>query len=97
MKLKLALLAFLAATFGFAAENVATNTPPAGTFAEANADEIDLEELDDSADAAKTPQVKKATAEDATSFVDITCDDATLADILRQFRKVTDANIISDE
>ena len=97
MKLKLALLAFLAATFGFAAENVATNTPPAGTLAEANADEIDLEELDDSADAAKTPQVKKATAEDATSFVDITCDDATLADILRQFRKVTDANIISDD
>lgn len=97
MKLKLALLAFLAATFGFAAENVATNTPPAGTLAEANADEIDLEELDDSADAAKTPQVKKATAEDATSFVDITCDNATLADILRQFRKVTDANIISDD
>ena len=97
MKLKLARLAFLAATFGFAAENVATNTPPAGTLAEANADEIDLEELDDSADAAKTPQVKKATAEDATSFVDITCDDATLADILRQFRKVTDANIISDD
>lgn len=97
MKLKLMLLTFLAATFGFAAENVATNTPPAGTFAEANADEIDLEELDDSADAAKTPQVKKATAEDATSFVDITCDNATLADILRQFRKVTDANIISDD
>ena len=97
MKLKLTLLTFLAATFGFAAENVATNTPPAGTFAEANADEIDLEELDDSADAAKTPQVKKATAEDATSFVDITCDNATLADILRQFRKVTDANIISDD
>ena len=97
MKLKLTLLTFLAATFGFAAENVATNTPPAGTLAEANADEIDLEELDDSADAAKTPQVKKATAEDATSFVDITCDNATLADILRQFRKVTDANIISDD
>ena len=97
MKLKLMLLTFLAATFGFAAENVATNTPPAGTLAEANADEIDLEELDDSADAAKTPQVKKATTEDATSFVDITCDNATLADILRQFRKVTDANIISDD
>ena len=97
MKLKLMLLTFLAATFGFAAENVATNTPPAGTLAEANADEIDLEELEDSADAAKTPQVKKATAEDATSFVDITCDNATLADILRQFRKVTDANIISDD
>ena len=97
MKLKLTLLTFLAATFGFAAENVTTNTPPAGTLAEANADEIDLEELDDSADAAKTPQVKKATAEDATSFVDITCDNATLADILRQFRKVTDANIISDD
>ena len=97
MKLKLMLLTFLAATFGFAAENVATNTPPAGTLAEANADEIDLEELDDSADAAKTPQVKKATAEDATSFVDITCDNATLEDVLRQFRKVTDANIISDD
>lgn len=97
MKLKLALLAFLAATFGFAAENVTTNTPPAGTLAEANADEIDLEELDDSADAAKLPQVRKTADEGPATLVDITCDNATLADILRQFRKVTDANIISDD
>ena len=31
------------------------------------------------------------------SLVDIDCDDATLADILRQFRKTTGANIISDD
>ena len=31
----------------------------------------------------------------ATGLVDIDCDDATLADILRQFRKTTGANIIS--
>ncbi len=97
MKLKLALLAFLAATFGFAAENVTTNTPPAGTLAEANADEIDLEELDDSADAAKLPQVRKTADEGPATLVDITCDNATLEDVLRQFRKVTDANIISDD
>ena len=30
-----------------------------------------------------------------TGLVDISCDDATLADILRQFRKTTGANIIS--
>jgi len=29
--------------------------------------------------------------------VDIACDNATLEDVLRQFRKVTDANIISDD
>lgn len=97
MKLKLALLAFLAATFGFAAENVTTNTPPSGTIAEANADEIDLEELDDSADAAKLPQVRKTADEGPATLVDITCDNATLEDVLRQFRKVTDANIISDD
>ena len=97
MKLKLMLLTFLAATFGFAAENVTTNTPPSGTIAEANADEIDLEELDDSADAAKLPQVRKTADEGPATLVDITCDNATLADILRQFRKVTDANIISDD
>ena len=32
---------------------------------------------------------------DETSLVDIVCEDATLSDILRQFRKVTGANIIS--
>ena len=32
-----------------------------------------------------------------TGLVDIDCDDATLADILRQFRKTTGANIISTD
>ena len=84
-------------------------------------DEIDLDKLDDSADAARqAPTVKmtpppsastnaqetasastNATATAAggpavtTGLVDIACDDATLADILRQFRKTTGANIIS--
>ena len=59
-------------------------------------DEIDLEE-DDSAIAAKRPQIKGDISEGTMSLVDIDCDDATLADILRQFRKTTGANIISDD
>ena len=98
MKLKLTLIVLFASTFGILAENTATNTPPATIQADANADEIDLEEMDDSADAAKAPQIKKTVEKnDATTLVDITCDNATLEDILRQFRKVTDANIISDD
>ena len=97
MKLHLAILALLAATPGLFANTTATNPPPAAIQTDANADEIDLEELDDSADAALTPQIKKATGEAAATLVDIACDNATLADILRQFRKVTDANIISDD
>ena len=59
-------------------------------------DEIDLEE-DDSAIAAKRPQIKGEISEGTMSLVDIDCDEATLADILRQFRKTTGANIISDD
>ncbi len=60
-------------------------------------DEIDLEEVDDSAIAAKKPQIKGNIDEGTMSLVDIECDEATLADILRQFRKTTGANIISDD
>ena len=93
----LAVLASLLASASAFAAPAATNATPASIQADANADEIDLEELDDSADAAKLPQVRKATDEATVTLVDITCDNATLADILRQFRKVTDANIISDD
>ena len=60
-------------------------------------DEVDLEE-DDSALAALRPKIKQANegGADAT-LVDIDCDNATLADILRQFRKTTGRNIISGE
>ena len=79
------------------ADTASTNAPPASIAVDENTDEIDLEEIDDSADAAaKAPVVKAAEGESAT-LVDITCDNATLADILRQFRKATDANIISDD
>ena len=101
MKLKLTLIVLFATAFGLIAEtaktNAETNVPPATIQTNANADEIDLEELDDSADAAKMPQVKKASDEGSATLMDITCDNATLEDILRQFRKVTDANIISDD
>ena len=60
-----------------------------------NVDEIDLE--DDSALAAKKPTVKGNMDKGFMSLVDIECDEATLADILRQFRKTTNANIISDD
>ena len=68
---------------------------PAAPASEAT-DEIDLEE-DDSAIAAKKPQVKGEMDKGTMSLVDIDCDEATLADILRQFRKTTGANIISDD
>ena len=63
---------------------------------EEGTDEIDLEEIDDTAEAnAKHPTIKADS--DNVEYVDISCDDATLADILRQFRKTTKANIISDD
>ena len=115
-------------------------------------DDIDLEDMDDSAEAAKRPSVKfitppadaanaapaeeqpaqapaapetdggsveqpqeaaqpapaqpapaqpapapSAAGSSEGALVDISCDDATLADILRQFRKTTGANIISGD
>ena len=135
MKLKLEVLITVAAvcSLSLAAEPAAKEKKPAPAPAVAmtEADEIDLDKLDDSADAArKVPTVKMAqpaattnavvsapataaktasastneTAEAAmpemavtTGLVDIDCDDATLADILRQFRKTTGANIISTD
>ena len=70
--------------------------PEGGAISEEGTDEIDLEE-DDSAIAAKKPQIKGEMTEGTMSLVDIDCDEATLADILRQFRKTTGANIISDD
>ena len=121
MKLKAHILLALAALCGavFAEEPAKNDAKPAPAAAPAAAaaaetDEIDLDKLDESADAArKAPTVKlappassaDAPAADAstnavpvgvaTGLVDISCDDATLADILRQFRKTTGANIIS--
>ena len=93
----------------------------------AEADEINLNEIDDSAEAAKgrpvvklaepapasptpapaaAPSAAPATgseiaarflASDETALVDITSDNATLTDILRQFRRATGANIIYAE
>ena len=57
-------------------------------------DEIGLE--DDSAIAAKKPKIS-GVANGLDSLVDIECDEATLADVLRQFRKTTGANIICDD
>ena len=61
-------------------------------------DVIDLDEVDDSAEAReKATVVKTAAKEGSVTLVDISCDNATLEDVLRQFRRVTDANIISDD
>jgi len=79
---------------------VAEKTPspaPAAALKEDNTDVIDLEEVDDSADAAKQPRVEAAKDAGEADFVDISCDNATLADILRQFRKTTRANIIYND
>ena len=138
----LALLALAALTAtaqaAQAAEGAPTEAPKVATAVPAKADVqaatgsdvINLDELDDSADAAKkAPAValaKKATkpvppssadvlvddkksssaaqglfatelARDESALVDISCDDATLADVLRQFRRTTGANIISTD
>ncbi len=69
--------------------------PPKSALQLTNIDDIDLE--DDSAIAAKKPTVKGNLDKGFMSLVDIECDEATLADILRQFRKTTGANIISDD
>ena len=137
MKLKLEVLITVAAVCSMSlaaepAEKEKKTAPVPVVAAEASeTDEIDLDKLDDSADAArKAPTVKMAqpaattnavasapataaktasastneTAEATmpemavtTGLVDIDCDDATLADILRQFRKTTGANIISTD
>lgn len=78
------------------AETATSSVDDATAFQDEGTDEIDLEE-DDSAIAAKKPQIKGDISEGTMSLVDIDCDDATLADILRQFRKTTGANIISDD
>ena len=78
------------------AETATSNVDDATALQDEGTDEIDLEE-DDSAIAAKKPQIKGDISEGTMSLVDIDCDDATLADILRQFRKTTGANIISDD
>ena len=80
-----------------ASTNVAPAAAESGgaTIGEEDVDEIDLEEIDDTAEAAKRPQIR--TDNDDVEFVDISCDEATLADVLRQFRKTTRANIISDD
>ena len=58
-----------------------TNAAPAAvgsegaTIGEEDVDEIDLEEIDDTAEAAKHPQIR-ADNEDV-EFVDISCDEAT--------------------
>jgi len=107
MKIHLLTATLLAVSLALAADTPATNTAPQAAEAAtndtqialaSNTDEIDLEELDDSAEAAKAPVVKSAANDgENVTFVDISCDNATLADVLRQFRKVTDANIISDD
>ena len=61
-------------------------------------DEINLDEADDSAEArGQAPVITASTSSNDVTLVDISCDNATLEDMLRQFRKVTDANIISDD
>ena len=72
-----------------------SNEAPPSALQNKNIDDVDLE--DDSAVAAKKPSVKGNMDKGSMSLVDIECDDATLSDILRQFRKTTNANIISDD
>ena len=134
MKLKAYILLALAVLCGAAfAEEPAKDAPKPADPAEkasktaapvpaSETDEIDLDKLDDSADAArKAPTVTMAQPAPASTnvssaapastnvteqpanpvvvsgLVDIDCDDATLADILRQFRRTTGANIISTD
>ena len=65
------------------------------TIGEEHIDEIDLE--DDSALAARRPKVSGNLDDGLMSLVDIECDEASLGDIIRQFRKTTGANIICND
>ncbi len=87
--------AVIAAEAAAAPTNAVPAEEPSAALREEDVDEIDLEEIDDTAEAAKRPQIR--TNNEDVEFVDISCDEATLADVLRQFRKTTRANIISDD
>lgn len=86
-----------AATSNATAQATSNATTQAAVLKEENTDVIDLEEIDDSAEAAKLPRVETATDEGQSEYVDISCDNATLADILRQFRKTTKSNLIYND
>ena len=93
----IALFAALAASAQEADANGASGTPRPTETPAATTDEIDLEEIDDSALAAARPQVTAKDDDGQDKRVDVDCDEATLADILRQFRKTTGENIIVGE
>ena len=126
MKLKVEILIACVALCGAAwtaeTEKKTAKPAPAPAVGMSETDEIDLNKLDDSADAARKAPTVTMTSPPAvtesspgptnaadkaeapgvapvisTGLVDIDCDDATLADILRQFRKTTGANIISSD
>ena len=103
MKYTIIALAVAASACAFGEETPAPQVTPAGVSVNAatardTTDVIDLDETDDSAEArANAPVVTAASKENGATLVDISCDNATLEDVLRQFRKVTDANIISDD
>ena len=79
-------------------EQKAEPHPDNAATARDTTDVIDLDEVDDSAEAReKSTVVTTAAKEGNMTLVDIACDNATLEDVLRQFRRVTDANIISDD
>ena len=93
MKNLLLTSAVLLCTATFAAD---TNTADKAqmTLKEADTDVIDIENLEDSAEAAKRTTV---TAHDNSELIDIACEDASLSDILKQFRRTTGVNIIQGD
>ena len=103
MKYTIIALAVAASSCVFGEETPAPQATPTGVSVNAatardTTDVIDLDEADDSAEArANAPVVTAMSDEKGVTLVDIACDNATLEDVLRQFRKVTDANIISDD
>ena len=100
MKHQVLALAVAAAFCAFGDETPAAGvqTPENAATARDTSDVIDLDEVDDSAEARENAPVVTAAENDGrVTLVDIACDNATLEDVLRQFRKVTDANIISDD
>ena len=71
------------------------DAPADADHAQSGVDELDLE--DDSAIAARKTRVSGTLDEGTASLVDIECDEATLSDIIRQFRKTTGANILAGD
>lgn len=85
------------------AENDDADPSSARSASGLGVDEIDVEEYDDARDAAKLPQIRVETESGAINpenegdLITISCDNNSLDDVIRQYRRATKANIITPD